>query len=80
MVAAVPDGADADVPQGYQYRSTTFSRASDLRFKNGRGADLIYAWTPRQNVAELRESLLFCTAARMSCTSKTMNLQSLRPS
>lgn len=57
-VAAVPDGVEADVPQGYQYRSTTFSRASDLRFKDGRGADLIHAWTPRQHVAKATRKLV----------------------
>jgi glycosyltransferase involved in cell wall biosynthesis len=50
VAAAVPDGQQAAAPSDVAFRVLTYSVARELRFSDGRGADLIHAWTPRQHV------------------------------
>jgi glycosyltransferase involved in cell wall biosynthesis len=64
VVVAVPDGLDRAVPKDHRYTSTSYSGASRFRFKDGMGADLIHAWTPRQHVAEVTRELAKCHGCR----------------
>jgi glycosyltransferase involved in cell wall biosynthesis len=60
VAVAFSDGSDARPLSTGAFKPVTYGAAAELRFADGRGADLVHAWTPRQLMAETTRRL--CTA------------------
>jgi glycosyltransferase involved in cell wall biosynthesis len=57
VAVAVPKSQDERPIDAAAFTPVTYERAAQFRFENGRGADLIHAWTPRQHVAGITRRL-----------------------
>ena len=57
VAAAVPDWANPVPVEHSAYTPLSYSNALSHRFRDGRGADLVHAWTPRQTVARCAREL-----------------------
>lgn len=57
VAVAVPDGETAASQEEAIFRVVSYSSAMGLHFKDGSGAELIHAWTPRQHVAKITRAL-----------------------
>jgi len=58
LVAVPHDRETIALHEGYRFQTITFAEAArSCVFKNGRGPDLIHAWTTRENVRRLAEQI-----------------------
>jgi glycosyltransferase involved in cell wall biosynthesis len=57
VAVAVPEGDDTQPAGAVKFKPVTYRSAMELRYRDGQGADLLHAWTPRQHVARITRNL-----------------------
>ena len=57
VAVAVPEGDDTQPEGAVNFTPVTYQSAMELRYRDGQGADLLHAWTPRQHVARITRNL-----------------------
>lgn len=57
VAVAVPDGDGTQPAVPVKFKPVTYRSAAGLRYADGRGPDILHAWTPRQHVARITRHL-----------------------